>query len=58
MANNTVDEAENDQNKMNTKPEPVETTPPDDTVAEPVEMETKEKIIGTFVTKTVGIWKH
>ena len=35
-ANNAADGTENDQNKMNTDPEPVETTRPDDTVAEPV----------------------
>ena len=56
--NNTSDETENGQNKMNIDPEPVETAKPDDSVAESVEMDTKEKIIGTFVTKTVGIWKH
>ena len=40
-----IEEAENDQNIINAKTEPVET-------------DTKEKIIGTFVTKTIGIRKH
>ena len=44
-ATETTDESENDQNKLNIEVEHVET-------------DTKEKVIGTFVTKTVGIRKH
>ena len=50
---NKNDEAENNQNTINTKPEPVETDK-----TEPVGTDNKERIIGTFVTKTVGIRKH
>ena len=52
---NNNDEAENNQNTINTKPEPVETDEVDNTETEPVGTDTKERIIGTFVTKAVGI---
>ena len=55
---NPKKEAENDQNTINMKPEPVETDEAEDTETEPVETDTKEKVIGTFVTKTVGIRKY
>ena len=55
---NNNDEAENDQNTINTKLEPVEMDEANDTETEPVGTDTKERIIGTFVTKTVGIRKH
>ena len=58
MTTKDTDETENDQNKINTKPEPVEMVQSDDTEKENVETDSKEKIIGTFVTKTVGIRKH
>ena len=53
-----TEEAENDQNTINAKTEPVETDDTDDAETEPVGTEPKEKIIGTFVTKTIGIRKH
>ena len=53
-----AEEAENDQNTINAKTEPVETDDTDDAKIEPVGTEPKEKIIGTFVTKTIGIRKH
>ena len=53
-----AEETENDQNTINAKTEPVETDDTDDTETEPVGTEPKEKIIGTFVTKTIGIRKH
>ena len=53
-----VDEAENDQNIINVKTELVETDNTEDAETEPVGTDTKEKIIGTFVTKTIGIRKH
>ena len=40
------------------KPEPVETDKAEDTETEPVGTDIKERVIGTFVTKTVGIRKH
>ena len=55
---NTKKEVENDQNTINTKPEPVEMDEADDTETEPVGTDNKERVIGTFVTKTVGIRKH
>ena len=55
---NNNDEAENNQNTINTEPEPVETDEADDTETEPVGTDTKERIISTFVRKTVGIRKH
>ena len=53
-----ADESENDQNELNTEAEPVETGQVGDDVPEHVETDTKEKVIGTFVTKTVRIRKH
>ena len=53
-----TDEAENDQNTTNAKTEPVETDNTEDAETEPVGTESKEKIIRTFVTKTIGIRKH
>ena len=56
----TADETETNQNKINTKTEPVETEQLDGLDTENVETETEtmEKIPGTFVTKTVGIQKQ
>ena len=53
-----IEEAENDQNTINAKTESVETDDTRDAETEPVGTDTKEKIIGTFVTKTIGIRKH
>ena len=55
---NTKKEVENNQNTINMKPEPVEMDKADDTETEPVGTDTKERVIGTFMTKTVGIRKH
>ena len=47
---------ENNQNLTNTKTEPVETNK--ETESGTGNVETNEKVIGTFVTKTIGIKKH
>ena len=57
-ANNMIEERENDQNKLDIDAVPMETDTDGTVNQEPVETDTKEKIIGTFVTKTVGICKH
>ena len=49
-----TDETENNQNTINAKTEPVETDNTEDAETEPVGTDTNEKIIGTFVTKTIG----
>ena len=53
-----AEEVENDQNTINAKTEHVETDDTDDAETEPVGTEPKEKIIGTFVAKTIEIRKH
>ena len=58
MANKTNAEAENNQNSIITKTELVETEEVDDIGPEPVGTKNEKTIVGTFVTKTVGIRKH
>ena len=55
---NPKKEVEKDQSTINMKPEPVERDEAEDTETEPVGTDSKERVIGTFVTKTVGIRKH
>ena len=58
VTNKNSGDEENNQNATNAKTEPVETMNDNDSRAENVETVTKEKTIGTFVTKTIGIKKH
>ena len=52
------DKAENDQKSITDKTDSVETDNIEDAETEPAGTDTKENIIGTFVTKTIGIRKH
>ena len=55
-SNKNSENEENNQNYTNAKTEPVETNK--ETKSRTVNVETNEKVIGTFVTKIVGIKKH
>ena len=54
--NKNSEDEENNQNFTNVKTETVETNK--ETKPRTGNVETNEKVIGTFVTKTVGIRKH